>query len=210
MEWSADIDYQGKTKRTQYWLSICLTWEDVCGIQYLALLERSLWLSWWSRCLLSGSLLYKDIPGGKKQFVPPLPHTALIRQHYANQNGHWTDNQSEYPMESNPPTAKTLRLCKLNQTRHCPRGSKSFQHSWTHLTDLFPNSSKSPQTFQTSNIWANAFKNAFKNQCPLTALKTKATGYWAMTEQIERTKIWALIQLWHKIMITHNNVNVLC
>lgn len=27
----------GKTKRTQYWLNIRLTWEDVCGIQYLAL-----------------------------------------------------------------------------------------------------------------------------------------------------------------------------
>ena len=70
--------YQRKTKCTQNWLNI-LTWEDVCGTQYLALIERSLWLNRWSCCLLSGSLLYKDIAGGKKWFVPPLLHTAVIR-----------------------------------------------------------------------------------------------------------------------------------
>ena len=36
-------------------------------------------------------------------------------------------NQSEYPLASNPQTADTLRLCKLNLTRHNLRGSKSFQ-----------------------------------------------------------------------------------
>ena len=57
------------TKRTQYWLSICLTREDVCGTQYLVLHERSSWPSWRSRFLLSGSLLYEDVAGGKKWFV---------------------------------------------------------------------------------------------------------------------------------------------
>ena len=105
----------------QYWLSICLTWEDVCGTKFLALLERSLWLSWWSHCLLSGLLLYEDIAGGKKWFVyhrhfrpshtprwfASTPPIKMVMEQLAH-------NQSEYPMASNPPTATTLRLCKLN------------------------------------------------------------------------------------------------
>ena len=71
--------------------------------------------------------------------------------------GQLAHNQSEYPKAFNPQTANALSLCKLNLTRHHPRGSKSFQHSWTHRTDLFPNSSKSPQTFQMSNVWASVF-----------------------------------------------------
>ena len=62
-----------------------------------------------------------------------------------------THNQSEYPMASNPQTADALRLRELSLTRHRPRGSRSFQRSWTHRADLFPNSSESPQTLQTSN-----------------------------------------------------------
>ena len=58
-----------KAKCTQYWLSIHSTWEDVCGLQYLALLNRSFWLSWWSCCLLTGSLLFEDVAGGKTWFV---------------------------------------------------------------------------------------------------------------------------------------------
>ena len=36
-------------------------------------------------------------------------------------------------------------------------GSKNFQHSWTHRTDLFSTLSKYPQTLQTSNSWASVF-----------------------------------------------------
>ena len=35
-----------------------------------------------------------------------------------------------------------------------PCGSKSFQRSWTHWTDLFLNLSKSPQMFQMCRGWA--------------------------------------------------------
>ena len=141
MEQSADIDYQRKTKCTQYWISIRSTWEDICGMQYLALLERSLRLSWWSHCLLSGSLLYEDVAGGKKWFVLPLPHTQWFASKPPIRM--MVEQTTEYPMESNPLTANTLRLCKLNLTRHRLHCSKSFQHSWTHQTDLLPNSSES-------------------------------------------------------------------
>ena len=48
-------------------------------------------------------------------------------------------------------------LCKLNLTRHCPCGSKSFQHSWTHDLNCSWTRPESPQRFQTSNVWASVF-----------------------------------------------------
>ena len=43
-------------------------------------------------------------------------------------------------------------------SRRCPRSPKSFQRRWTHQTDLFPNSSESPQTLQTANSWPGVFQ----------------------------------------------------
>ena len=62
-------------------------------------------------------------------------------------------NQSENPVAqtSDGPPPQTLHV-KSEQTT-----SKSFQRSWTHRTYLFPTSSESPQTLQTSNGWAGVF-----------------------------------------------------
>ena len=51
---------------------------------------------------------------------------------------------------STPPirVSNILRLRKLNRSRRCPRGPKSFQRSRTHRTDLILNSSESPQMLQ--------------------------------------------------------------
>ena len=84
-----------------------------------------------------------SLPHTLHQFASTPPIRMVIEQ--------LADNQPEYPMAFN-----TLRLCKLNLTRHRPCGSKSFQQGWTHRTDLLPNSSESPQTFQMS-IWATVF-----------------------------------------------------
>ena len=73
--------------------------------------------------------------------IPPLPHTQLIQR---IQWLRW-------------PTANLLRLRMLNWSRQRPSGSESFQRSWTHQTDLYPTSSKSLQTLQTSNSWAGVF-----------------------------------------------------
>ena len=58
---------------------------------------------------------------------------------------------------------RVVLVCKLNRSRCRPRGSKSLQCSWTHRTDLFPNSSESPQTLQTSNGWPSVFQDL---ECP--------------------------------------------
>ena len=142
-------DYLRKTKSTQYWLSIHLTWEDVCRINYLALLERSLWLSLWLRCLLWARYYTKILQEGQRGLFWP---SQTPRWLLAHRQLEWSLSRqpSEYLMASNPPTANTIRLCKLNCNGS--HGSKSFQCSWTQRTDLFPNSSESPQTFQTSNV----------------------------------------------------------
>ena len=46
----------------------------------------------------------------------------------------------------------------LKQSRHCLRGSKCFQRSWTHQTDLLPNLSESPQTFTMASGWPGVFQ----------------------------------------------------
>ena len=106
--------------------------------QYSFDLRRRLW-----NTILWHYLKDRDVAGGTKWFV--------YRRHFLpSHNLRWfastppirifieqlADNQSEYPMTSNPPTANTLRLCKFNLTRHRPHGSKSFQLSWTHPTDF--------------------------------------------------------------------------
>ena len=58
---------------------------------------------------------------------------------------------------SENPVAQTAdRLCKLNWSRCCPHGSKSFQRNRTHGTDLFLN--VSPQTLQMANSWPGVFQ----------------------------------------------------
>ena len=76
-----------------------------------------------------------------------LPHAILIRKHTASQRVQWLRRL----------TANLLRLRMLNRSRQRRRGSESFQRSWTHRTYLFPSSSESPQTLQTSNGWAGVF-----------------------------------------------------
>ena len=104
------------------------------------------------RCNKLGALLKKTWNDGmeciEKQSAHrtlPLPHTMLIRQHTANQNDHTACRPLEQTTGAD------------HWSRQRPRGSKSFQRSWTHRTYLFPTPSESPQTLQTSNSWASVF-----------------------------------------------------
>ena len=89
--------------------------------------------------------------------IPPLPHCAYSLAHCQSEwsySWHTTNQRIQWLRGL---TANLLRLCMLNQSRQRPRGSKSFQCSWTHRTYLFPTSSKSPQMLQTSKALASVF-----------------------------------------------------
>ena len=81
-------------------------------------------------------------------FTSTPPIRMVIQLAQTNQSSQWL----------RWPTSNVLRLRKMNRGRRCPCGPKSFQCSWTHRTDLFPNLSESPQALQMANVWLRVFQ----------------------------------------------------
>ena len=85
--------------------------------------------------------------------ILPLPHPALIRKHTATQNGHIAGTQpirESNGSDGRQPTFSNFACWIGADNVHA--APESFQHSWTHWTNLFPTYKSLPKRFRHPTV----------------------------------------------------------